>query len=165
MYEDKTLVCKECGAEFVFTAGEQEFYAERGFQNEPQRCKACRDARKNAARSPREYFTAVCANCGGEARVPFEPKTDRPVYCSECFAKMRELILPASQNRRPVGAPVFHVSLSASCGQSLPAVRSVLQSRKPDLRFSAPCGMLCLSKLQAIGFCVIILHFFRHIGR
>ena len=52
MYEDKTLVCKECGQEFVFTAGEQEFYAERGFQNEPQRCKTCRDARKNAARCP-----------------------------------------------------------------------------------------------------------------
>ena len=52
MYEDKTLVCKECGNEFVFTAGEQEFYAERGFQNEPQRCKACRDARKNNARGP-----------------------------------------------------------------------------------------------------------------
>ena len=67
MYEDKTLVCKECGQEFVFTAGEQEFYAERGFQNEPQRCKACRDARKNAARGPREYFTAVCAACGGAA--------------------------------------------------------------------------------------------------
>ena len=78
MYEDKTLVCKECGQEFVFTAGEQEFYAERGFQNEPQRCKACRDARKNAARGPREYFTAVCAACGGEAKVPFEPKSDRP---------------------------------------------------------------------------------------
>ena len=65
MYEDKTLVCKECGKEFVFTAGEQEFYAERGFQNEPQRCKACRDARKNAARGPREFFTATCAACGG----------------------------------------------------------------------------------------------------
>ena len=91
MYEDKTLVCKECGAEFVFTAGEQEFYAERGFQNEPQRCKACRDARKNAAAQPDGSTSrAVCANCGGEARVPFEPKTDRPVYCSECFAKMRE---------------------------------------------------------------------------
>ena len=90
MYEDKTLVCKECGKEFVFTAGEQEFYAERGFQNEPQRCKACRDARKNAARGPREFFTATCAACGGEARVPFEPKADRPVYCSECFAKMKE---------------------------------------------------------------------------
>ena len=85
MYEDKTLVCKECGKEFVFTAGEQEFYAERGFQNEPQRCKSCRDARKNAARGPREFFTATCAACGGEARVPFEPKSDRPVYCSECF--------------------------------------------------------------------------------
>ena len=70
MYQDKTLVCKECGNEFVFTAGEQEFYAERGFQNEPQRCKACRDARKNSARGPREFFTATCARCGGEAKVP-----------------------------------------------------------------------------------------------
>ena len=68
MYEDKILVCKECGNEFTFTAGEQEFYAERGFQNEPQRCKACRDARKNAARGPREYFTATCAACGGQRR-------------------------------------------------------------------------------------------------
>ena len=58
MFEDKTLKCKECGADFIFTAGEQEFYAEKGFQNEPQRCKACRDARKNAARGPREFFTA-----------------------------------------------------------------------------------------------------------
>ena len=90
MYEDKTLVCKECGNEFVFTAGEQEFYAERGFQNEPQRFKSFLDARKNAARFPREYFTAVCASCGVEAKVPFEPKSDRPVYCSACFAKMRE---------------------------------------------------------------------------
>ena len=89
MYEDKTLVCKECGNEFVFTAGEQEFYAERGFQNEPQRCKACRDARKNATRGPREFFTATCARCGGEAKVPFQPKSDRPVFCSECFAQMR----------------------------------------------------------------------------
>jgi len=89
MYEDKTLICKECGNEFVFTAGEQEFYAEKGFQNEPQRCKACRDARKNATRGPREFFTATCAACGGEARVPFQPRDDRPVYCSDCFAKMK----------------------------------------------------------------------------
>ncbi len=90
MFEDKVLVCKECGQEFVFTAGEQEFYSEHNFQNEPQRCKSCREARKSAARGPREYFTAVCAMCGSEAKVPFEPKTDRPVYCSECFAKIRE---------------------------------------------------------------------------
>ena len=90
MYEDKTLVCKECGAEFVFTAGEQEFYAEKGFTNEPQRCKECRAARKAASRPEREMFTATCANCGKEATVPFKPREDRPVYCSECFAKMKE---------------------------------------------------------------------------
>ncbi len=89
MYEDKILVCKDCGNEFVFTAGEQEFYAEKGFENEPQRCKSCRDARKGA-RSERTLYTAVCAACGGEAKVPFQPKEDRPVYCSECFAKMKE---------------------------------------------------------------------------
>ncbi len=90
MYEDKTLVCKECGAEFVFTAGEQEFYAEKGFEHEPQRCKSCRIARKGAPRAAREMFTATCASCGGEARVPFQPSEGRAVYCSECFAKMRE---------------------------------------------------------------------------
>ena len=89
MYTDKTLVCKECGQEFIFTAGEQEFYAERGFVNEPQRCKACRDARKNAAKPEREMFDAVCAECGKPCKVPFQPREDRPVYCSECFAKRR----------------------------------------------------------------------------
>ena len=90
MYEDKTLICKDCGKEFVFTAGEQEFYAEKGFQNEPQRCKECRVARKNAAKPARELFTAVCAKCGKEAKSPFEPKSDKPVYCSECFAAMKQ---------------------------------------------------------------------------
>ena len=90
MYEDTKLVCKECGAEFVFTAGEQEFYAEKGFQNEPQRCKNCRDARKAGKKVEREMFTATCAGCGCEAKVPFRPREDRPVYCSECFAKMKE---------------------------------------------------------------------------
>jgi CxxC-x17-CxxC domain-containing protein len=89
MYADKTLKCKECGCEFVFTAGEQEFYAERGFVNEPQRCKACRDARKSASKTQREMFTTVCANCGKEAKVPFQPTSDRPVYCSECFAAIK----------------------------------------------------------------------------
>ena len=63
MFEDKTLVCKDCGKEFVFSAGEQAFYAEKGFENEPQRCKNCRDARKNAARTNREMYDATCASC------------------------------------------------------------------------------------------------------
>ncbi|MDE6863404.1 MAG: zinc-ribbon domain containing protein [Eubacterium sp.] len=90
MFEDKTLTCKDCGNDFVFTAGEQEFYAEKGFVNEPQRCKDCRDKRKAAARAPRELHDAVCANCGAECKVPFVPNGDRPVYCSECFAAMKD---------------------------------------------------------------------------
>ena len=91
MYEDKTLVCRDCGAEFVFTAGEQEFYAEKGFQNEPTRCKDCRAARKsNRASAPRETFETTCAICGAPTTVPFIPKSDRPIYCSECFASHRQ---------------------------------------------------------------------------
>ena len=90
MYSDKELNCKECSGPFIFTAGEQEFYAERGFVNEPQRCKVCRDAKKNSTRAQRELYEATCAACGKEAKVPFRPREDRPVYCSECFAKMKE---------------------------------------------------------------------------
>lgn len=90
MFEDKTLTCKDCGNDFVFTAGEQEFYAEKGFVNEPQRCKECRDKRKASAKAPRELHDAVCAECGKECKVPFVPNGERPVYCSECFAKINE---------------------------------------------------------------------------
>ena len=88
MYQDKTLICKECSAEFVFTAGEQEFYAQKGFLNEPARCKGCRDSKKNVRRE-RTMYDAVCADCGKTTQVPFQPKEDRPVYCDECFAARR----------------------------------------------------------------------------
>jgi len=94
MYEDKTLVCKDCGKEFIFSAGEQAFYAEKGFQNEPTRCKDCRNARKatrnNGGNGEREMFETVCAECGKPTRVPFVPKSDRPIYCSECYAAKRQ---------------------------------------------------------------------------
>lgn len=91
MYNDKTITCKDCGAEFIFTASEQEFFAEKGFTNEPQRCKPCRDARKNSGgrSGDRQMFDAVCAECGKTCKVPFEPRNDRPVYCSDCFSKKR----------------------------------------------------------------------------
>lgn len=120
-YADKTLACRDCGNEFVFTAGEQEFYAQKGFTNEPTRCPACRQARKassgGAGRSrdsygggrdsygggrdsygggrdsynsaPREMHTTVCASCGGPATVPFVPRGDKPVLCSDCFQAQR----------------------------------------------------------------------------
>lgn len=90
MYEDRTLVCKDCGKEFIFTAGEQEFYREKGFVNEPKRCKVCRDQRKSNERAERQFFTVQCADCAGEARVPFQPKEGQDIYCSECFSKRKE---------------------------------------------------------------------------
>jgi len=91
MFEDKTLVCKECGQEFVFTAGEQEFYAEKGFQNEPARCKSCRDERKTKRSNGgnRQMYDAICAECGAPTQVPFEPRNDRPIYCNACYQARR----------------------------------------------------------------------------
>ena len=89
MYEDKILICKDCGQEFTFTEGEQRFYEEKGFDREPQRCKNCRDKRKREKTNKR-MFSVKCDGCGNDAQVPFEPKDGRPVYCSECFSKMKE---------------------------------------------------------------------------
>ena len=92
MYQDKNLVCRDCGQEFAFTAGEQEFYAEKGFQNQPTRCRECRQSHKtnrNSGGAPREMHTAICAQCGAETQVPFLPRNDRHIYCSDCFASMR----------------------------------------------------------------------------
>lgn len=89
MFEDKTLVCRDCGAEFVFTASEQEFFAEKGFTNEPGRCLSCRQSRRQqrngGARAPRQMYDATCSNCGAETQVPFQPSGERPVYCSDCY--------------------------------------------------------------------------------
>ena len=94
-FEDKTLQCSDCGQEFTFTAGEQEFYLSRGLRNEPRRCPECRRAKKaerygnGGYRSPREMFPVTCAQCGKETEVPFEPREDRPVYCRECYSMDR----------------------------------------------------------------------------
>ncbi|MHB1006289.1 MAG: zinc-ribbon domain containing protein [Chloroflexota bacterium] len=95
---DKTLTCRECGREFTFTASEQEFYAQKGLTHEPGRCPECRALRKagrtggqmsTGPRRDREMFPAVCARCGKDTMVPFQPRTERPVYCSDCFALER----------------------------------------------------------------------------
>ncbi len=100
-FAEKTLKCVDCGSDFAFTAEEQDFFASKGYTNEPKRCKPCRDARKSQQRggssssysssySPRrQMFSAVCAQCGSETQVPFEPREGRPVYCSNCYTKVR----------------------------------------------------------------------------
>lgn len=94
MYQDKTMTCKECGVEFIFSASEQAFYAEKGFANEPGRCPSCRAARKQRTGGgdtsrQREMHDVVCAACGVNTQVPFRPSSDRPVYCRDCFSKNR----------------------------------------------------------------------------
>jgi CxxC-x17-CxxC domain-containing protein len=146
---DRTLTCRDCGQAFTFTAGEQAFYAERGF-SEPQRCPSCRAARKAQRSSsgydsgsgysgggsyssggysggsggyssggysgggggyssgggggggyssgPRQMYPAVCSECGRETEVPFQPRTDKPVYCRECFQLRRSAMPPRNYN-------------------------------------------------------------------
>ncbi len=97
-FVDKTLKCRDCENDFVFTAGEQEFYQQKGLMNQPGRCPSCRSARRSSSggmggrsgeRAPREMHDVICAECGTETQVPFLPKNDRPVYCSSCFDKVR----------------------------------------------------------------------------
>ncbi|MCZ6697378.1 MAG: zinc-ribbon domain containing protein [Planctomycetota bacterium] len=105
-YEDKTLTCVDCSQEFVHSGEDQARYAERGFTNEPKRCRECREKRKSRAssgggggggggghrpggsadrRPQREFHEVVCAECGTTTTVPFKPTGDRPVYCRDCF--------------------------------------------------------------------------------
>lgn len=93
---DKNLTCRDCASIFIFTAGEQGFYIEKGLMNEPQRCPSCRANRRRERSGPsvREGSTITCASCGQEAQVPFVPRLDRPVYCNDCFT--------ASKERQPV---------------------------------------------------------------
>ena len=92
---DKTLTCVDCGTPFTFTAGEQEFFSTRGFTNEPKRCGSCRSARRSQRGDgggggfQRERYDAVCAECGVETTVPFQPRGIRPVYCQDCFSRQR----------------------------------------------------------------------------
>ncbi len=92
--EDKVLTCSECAQEFTFTIGEQEFYLSRSLMNEPRRCPECRAARRSERRGgygdSRRTYSVVCADCGVETTVPFEPTQGRPVYCKDCYDKIRQ---------------------------------------------------------------------------
>jgi len=108
--QDKTLTCRDCGRQFVFTASEQQFFAQKGFTNEPGRCPECRAARKSTrgegggfgAHRDREMYPAICAQCGKETQVPFQPRLDKPVYCSDCFSSHRSS-RGSGYDRRPGG--------------------------------------------------------------
>jgi CxxC-x17-CxxC domain-containing protein len=94
-FQDKSIQCSDCGATFTHSAEDQEFFQKKGFTNEPKRCNSCRQARKSerygssSYGTPREMFSVTCAECGKDTEVPFEPRGDKPVYCSDCYRKNR----------------------------------------------------------------------------
>lgn len=95
VYQDETLICVDCGEGFIFSAEYQQMYDELGFQNKPARCPECREARRNATPSPSAtnrvtMYDILCDGCGAPTQVPFQPRGDRPVYCSDCYNAMRQ---------------------------------------------------------------------------
>jgi CxxC-x17-CxxC domain-containing protein len=109
-YVDRTFSCVDCGVEFIHSAADQEYYVQKGFTSDPKRCASCRAYRRSTRdggstdvrsiggprgyertddQSPREYFVAICTSCGNQAQVPFKPRMDKPVYCSDCFRAIR----------------------------------------------------------------------------
>ena len=108
-YVDRTLNCVDCGVEFIHSAADQEYYVAKGFASDPKRCTSCRASRRAARdggydardiggprgyergddQANREYFAVICSSCGNQAQVPFKPRMDKPVYCSDCFRQIK----------------------------------------------------------------------------
>ena len=90
-YQDKQITCSDCGTTFTFGVRDQEFFASKGFTNEPKRCPSCRAAKKQStgggygSSAPRQMYPVKCATCGKDTEVPFAPRGDKPVYCSDCY--------------------------------------------------------------------------------
>jgi CxxC-x17-CxxC domain-containing protein len=90
-FQDKSIECSDCGTTFTFSAEDQEYFQSKGYVNEPKRCPECRQARKaeRYGNGPRQMYPTTCAECGKETEVPFQPRGDKPVYCSDCYRKIR----------------------------------------------------------------------------
>ena len=122
-YVDRTLNCVDCGVEFIHSAADQEYYQQKGFVSDPKRCTSCRASRRATRdggydvrdiggprgyergddRPNREYFAVICSSCGNQAQVPFKPRMDRPVYCSDCFRTVKPATEGSVGDRRALG--------------------------------------------------------------
>ena len=128
-FNDRELICRDCGSTFIFTTGEQEFYATKGLQHDPVRCPSCRQQRKLmrpedreesphfgvyvswGGRTPRQLHVAACHQCGQTTEVPFVPRGDRPVYCSNCYNDVRQKL--EAQEAAEAEAAVARIAMAA----------------------------------------------------
>ena len=86
---DRLLQCADCGGDFIFTAGEQLFFQQQQFRNDPKRCKPCKAKRATGSPRLRPETRTTCSECGIETTVPFLPTQGRPVLCRNCFQAKR----------------------------------------------------------------------------
>jgi len=135
-FQDRELACRDCGGAFVFTAGEQEFYATKGLEHDPVRCPSCRATRKMmrpedrdfapaygvyvswGGRTPRQLHVASCAQCASMTEVPFRPRDDRPVYCSDCYGDLRRK--QEAQEAAEATAAATRIATSGGKGEAEP---------------------------------------------
>ena len=154
MYEDRTLTCRDCGESFVFSSGEQAFFASKGLTNDPQRCPTCRAAAKRARNaSPggsREYHAAICNSCGGQAVVPFQPRNDRPVYCSTCFDKVR-----AGDDERADARLTRPLRRPCATGTGARTRSPSSRGERPDARHPALCWAGSEQQEEPVGVIII----------
>jgi CxxC-x17-CxxC domain-containing protein len=144
-FNDRELTCRDCGASFVFTAGEQEFYATKGLQHDPVRCPGCRQNRKMlrpedreesphfgvyvswGGRTPRQLHVATCAQCGNTTEVPFVPRGDRPVYCSNCYNDVRS----KQEERETAEAEAAAARIAVSAAQAAEREAAIVERMGP----------------------------------
>lgn len=141
-FHDRTLVCKDCGSDFTFTAGEQHFFHDKQFKNEPKRCKECKTKRQGGKPSAKVETVVTCSGCSKDTTVPFRPTQGRPVFCRECFgnrksAAARSYLSPPAGDVA-AGAGLAADSVFASAGLDSPFVSS---EDEPPL-LPSPAGVL-----------------------
>ncbi len=150
-FSDRELTCRDCGSKFVFTGGEQEFYASKGLQNDPVRCPSCRAQRKMmrpedrdespnygvfvswGGRTPRQLHVATCAECAQVTEVPFVPRGDRPVYCSDCYREIQS----RQQAQQDAEAEAITARLAAHSGGGGGTDRTQFEGEGPAPREAA----------------------------
>lgn len=101
-FQDRLIQCIDCHEDFVWTAGEQIFFRDKGLTNPPKRCKPCKQAKneriaaviaaQTAGTRQRVEVIVDCAQCGQHTTVPFYPSQGRPVYCRACFLTRRNTL-------------------------------------------------------------------------
>lgn len=154
-FVDRILKCSDCGSDFIFTAGEQLFFFDRQFKNDPKRCKLCKAKRAGLGRGDstqpgqvgaaatsilplsRTETRTACSACGIDTTVPFRPTQGRPVFCRSCFQLKRAPDL--------VEAPPLQVNSAMTAIAGTPA------AALPSLEYSTGLDLMAATETMELA--------------